>query len=374
MKKYLLIIIILIITPVLGNSKLYKKNVSNVVFISNEVGGAFGSGIIIDRNSILTNWHVIEGASEIKFCKYKKGYNSKDQIQEKDWLDAEVVAVDVKRDLALLKPKKRLWGTGSDLGHYNEIEVGEEVFAIGAPQYGSLWSYTDGKVSQILTSKDVIFADKIPHRYNLIQTQTPINPGNSGGPLFNMNGELIGVNTWGSTVSQNINYSVSIDEVRDFLYNASKNKYAKNDTKDQIWTENVSFDKLHESWKRHRGKNVRKVKTRDKDLDGKNDGICIATNNSYIYCTYDTNYDGKWDVVQYWYDYDRSKIDFPVIFSINRPNFTKDRWIWWEDVDYNGTWDRVLFDTNSDGIRDTYRNFETFDYETINKLCGYEYY
>jgi len=107
------------------------------------------------------------------------------------------------------------------LGYLRDVNVGEEVHAIGHPQ-GLFWSYTKGVVSQIRNNYKWSYDKKGTYEATVIQTQTPISQGNSGGPLFNNDGKLVGINTLGAAQGQNLNFSVAVDEVKDLIKNRSQ--------------------------------------------------------------------------------------------------------------------------------------------------------
>ena len=139
---------------------------------------SLGSGLIIDKEGyIITNNHVIEGADEIKV-----------RLSDKEEYDAKIIGRDVKTDVALIKidPPKGL--PVAELGNSDELKVGEWVMAIGNP-FGLDQTVTVGIVS---AGGRRIGAG--PYE-DFIQTDAAINQGNSGGPLFNMRGEVVGVNT-----------------------------------------------------------------------------------------------------------------------------------------------------------------------------------
>ncbi len=139
-----------------------------------------GSGFIIDPDGyILTNNHVIEDADEIKVKTHA----------DKEY-DAEVIGTDPKTDLALLKIKLSNGDTlqAAKLGDSDNLSVGEWVIAIGNP-FGLQATVTAGIVSAKWRK---IGAG--PYE-DFIQTDASINPGNSGGPLFNLRGEVVGVNS-----------------------------------------------------------------------------------------------------------------------------------------------------------------------------------
>lgn len=140
-------------------------------------GRSLGSGFIIsDDGYILTNAHVIEGADEIRV-----------RLADKREFTARVVGTDVRSDVAVIKIDAQALPMVV-IGDPERLKPGEWVVAIGSP-FGFDQSVTAGIVSAIgRTLPDENF---VP----FIQTDVAINPGNSGGPLFNLRGEVIGVNS-----------------------------------------------------------------------------------------------------------------------------------------------------------------------------------
>lgn len=145
--------------------------------------GGSGSGSIIDkRGYILTNVHVIQGASEIYVSLH-------DGSQHK----AEVVGTDLDSDLAVIKfePPKNMEIKTIPFGKSEDLKVGQRVIAIGNP-FGLERTMTTGIVSglgrPIQNSNQRIIRD-------MVQTDAAINPGNSGGPLLDTAGRMIGINT-----------------------------------------------------------------------------------------------------------------------------------------------------------------------------------
>jgi len=163
---------------------------------------SLGSGFIINKEGyILTNNHVVENASEIIVTL------SKDK--KKDY-KAEVIGRDSNLDLALIKIE-----AGGDLpvavfGDSDKMEIGQWVMAIGNP-FGLGGTVTAGIVSQ---KGRVIGAGPYD---NFLQTDASINPGNSGGPLFNLSGEVVGVNTAIIAGGQGIGFAIPINMVKDIL-------------------------------------------------------------------------------------------------------------------------------------------------------------
>jgi putative serine protease PepD len=160
----------------------------SVVFISVEgAGGAgVGSGFVVrDDGYIVTNNHVIEGASE-------GDGTIQVELSEGDPLEAEIVGRDVQYDLAVLKVDRNGM-TPLQFGDSDQLQVGEQVVAVGAP-LGLDSTVTSGIVSAM--NRPVVAGTGTSTSYiNAIQTDAAINPGNSGGPLLDMNGHVIGVNS-----------------------------------------------------------------------------------------------------------------------------------------------------------------------------------
>jgi serine protease Do len=155
-----------------------------------------GSGFIVSADGlILTNAHVVAGASEVTV-----------RLTDRREYTAKVVGVDTTSDVAVIRiPAKNL--PTVRMGDTRNLKVGEWVVAIGAP-FGFENSVTAG----IVSAKGRTLPDSgyVP----FIQTDVPINPGNSGGPLFNMRGEVVGINSQIYTRSggyQGVSFSIPID-------------------------------------------------------------------------------------------------------------------------------------------------------------------
>ncbi|MBC6428512.1 MAG: DegQ family serine endoprotease [Cellvibrionales bacterium] len=139
-----------------------------------------GSGFIISKDGyIVTNHHVIEDADQIIV-----------RLSDRREYDAELVGSDSRSDLALLKIDERNLPT-LEFAAEDDLKVGEWVLAIGSP-FGLDYSVSAGIVSAMGRSlPNGSGQDYVP----FIQTDVAINPGNSGGPLFNLDGEVVGVNS-----------------------------------------------------------------------------------------------------------------------------------------------------------------------------------
>lgn len=163
----------------------YGKAVVDVIARSSQ--GFFdeqgsGSGVVIDqRGLIVTAGHVVSGAERVQ-VRFATG----------DQLTARVLGTDDANDLALLQVDRLPEGIPvAPLGDSDTVQVGDAVIAIGSP-FGLSGTVTQGIVSAVNRSWNPP-GDRL--RTGLIQTDAPINPGNSGGPLFNAQGEVIGITT-----------------------------------------------------------------------------------------------------------------------------------------------------------------------------------
>src|SRR5215471_2855559 len=145
-----------------------------------QVERALGSGVILDSAGlIVTNYHVIEGASQVKVA-----------LADKREFEADIVLKDQRSDLAVLRLKstKEHFPT-LEFADSDEIAVGDLVLAIGDP-FGVGQTVTHGIVSAVARTQVGISDYQF-----FIQTDAAINPGNSGGALVDMNGRLVGINT-----------------------------------------------------------------------------------------------------------------------------------------------------------------------------------
>ena len=171
-------------------TELYEKCsvscVSIMCTLENSSGYTLGSGFVLSADGyIATNHHVIEDAETITV-----------QFYDGTEYKARLIGSDSITDLAVLRIEAKDL-IPAELGDSNKIAVGEPVVAIGTPYDITLaGTMTTGVVSGL--ARDVECTDdmgNVVKTMTLIQTDSPINPGNSGGPLFNINGQVIGINT-----------------------------------------------------------------------------------------------------------------------------------------------------------------------------------
>lgn len=142
-----------------------------------------GTGFIIDKDGhIVTNWHVVTGGQQFEVI-----------FADGEKTPATLVGVDPDNDLAVVQVDGDVPGT-VPLGDSDALQPGQPVLAIGSP----LGSFTNTVTQGVVSATHRSFPDATTPLYtDLVQHDAAINPGNSGGPLFNMEGEVIGVNTLG---------------------------------------------------------------------------------------------------------------------------------------------------------------------------------
>jgi len=157
---------------------------------------SLGSGVIIDgtRGLVLTNTHVVEKATTIRVA-----------LNDQREFEATIIGMDPDSDLAVLKIQSDQVLPAIQMGHSDDLMIGESVVAIGNP-FGFSHTVTTGVVSSV--NRSIKTADRVFHKF--IQTDASINPGNSGGPLLNINGELIGINTAIYAQAQGIGFAIPI--------------------------------------------------------------------------------------------------------------------------------------------------------------------
>jgi len=164
-----------------------NEGVASIIVYADGVAIGQGSGFVIDEEGhIITNYHVVEGATDIEVA-FSNGMR----------FTGEVIGTDLDSDLAVIRVE--MSGSGISplaLGDSIDVRVGESVIAIGNP-YGLSGTMTVGIISargRLLDSMRAAPSGGFFTSADLIQTDAAINPGNSGGPLLNYSGEVIGIN------------------------------------------------------------------------------------------------------------------------------------------------------------------------------------
>ncbi|XP_044479077.1 protease Do-like 1, chloroplastic [Mangifera indica] len=204
-------------TDELATVRLFQENTPSVVYITNlaarqdaftldvlEVPQGSGSGFVWDKDGhIVTNYHVIRGASDLKVT-----------LADQSTYDANVVGFDQDKDVAVLRikaPKDKL--RPMPIGVSADLLVGQKVYAIGNP-FGLDHTLTTGVISGL--RREISSAATGRPIQDVIQTDAAINPGNSGGPLLDSSGSLIGINTAiysPSGASTGVGFSIPVDTV-----------------------------------------------------------------------------------------------------------------------------------------------------------------
>jgi serine protease Do len=186
-------------------SSLVKQIGEAVVQVRTPEG--LGSGFFLNEEGyLITNFHVIEGETEISV----EVYQQKDgQLDRETYKQVKIIAINKFHDLALLhiEDKNAPKFKPVTLGSADALNVGDGVFAIGSP-LGLERTVTQG----ILSTKTRQMEGEL-----YLQTSTQINPGNSGGPLFNLAGEVVGVTNMKITFGEGLGFAIPVELVKSFL-------------------------------------------------------------------------------------------------------------------------------------------------------------
>lgn len=194
-----------------------EKVKPSVVAIFSPGGQGGGSGVLIDKQGFaLTNFHVVQGSGPVMKCGLADGH----------FYDAVLVGLDKVGDVALVKllPREGQEFTPAPLGDSDKVKAGDWSLAMGNPfllATDFTPTVTFGLVSGIHRYQPPEGGGLLEYT-DCIQIDTSINPGNSGGPLFNMAGELIGINGRGSfdkrgRVNSGVGYAISINQIKNFM-------------------------------------------------------------------------------------------------------------------------------------------------------------
>lgn len=193
--------------------EIQTESVSTNPFFPQAVTSGAGSGVILSKDGyIVTNNHVIEGASKVTVkTKDGKSYN------------ADFVGTDKTTDLAVIKIKAENL-TPAVLGKSADLEVGDVAIAIGNPLGELGGTVTSGIISAL--DREINVDNQSMH---LLQTSAAINPGNSGGGLFNDYGELVGIvnaKSGGENI-EGLGFAIPIDHAKTVIENLIENGYVK---------------------------------------------------------------------------------------------------------------------------------------------------
>ena len=208
--------------------EVYATNVVSTVGISGNVttnvwgqtvrNAVSGSGFIISQDGyILTNYHVIDGVSDIKVT-----------LHDGSSYDAQLVGGEEDNDIAVLKVEAQGLKPVV-IGNSSDLHVGDQVVAIGNPLGELTFTLTGGYVSAL--DRNITMSDGVT--MNMLQTDTAINSGNSGGPLFNLYGEVVGITTAklsssggsGSASVEGLGFAIPINDVVDMVSDIMEHGY-----------------------------------------------------------------------------------------------------------------------------------------------------
>ena len=329
--------------------EIYEKFANSVVYIENSKDNGSGSGFVINHNGlkIITNWHVVETATDVTICLKTENLN---RVCDTDYYTGKVVKRNKQKDLAMIEVK----GLPSNLkpvsyGNFKKVRVGETAFAIGHPS-GLVWTFSDGRVSQKRPNYKWKY-ESSRHFANVIQTNVNINPGNSGGPLFNKNKELIGVNTF-TTEGEKLSFAISVDDLIEFINEVKQedveSKYIQKKKKGNTWIQKKS-DKNKKS-------GISQKYPDAKEVDLNENGIIDAwmldedKNGKYEKALLDLNEDGIIEMVAF--DENENQ-NYEMVFF---------------DTDLDGNANEAEYDENDDGTMD----YTAYDYNQDGEWDKFE--
>jgi len=314
--------------------EIYRSIGPSVVLIVTKDG--LGSGSLIGTSGeVITNYHVVKGFSDVAVV-FKPSVEGTEPTRD-DMKLGHVVKYDEIADLALVKAVEIPRGRKLvRLGDASDIGVGEDVHAIGHPK-GEAWTCTTGVISQYRLGYEWT-AEKIKHKADIIQAQTPINPGNSGGPLIGDAGTLIGINSF-KMEGEALNFAISVDDVKKFLAR-SGNRLVQNGSAEP----QSKGCELKELSRFRNNKNASTVIAYDYKCNGKVNAHYIIPDDKTqpIMLEADRNDDGKPDV---------------IYFDLKRQN----RWnISFWDEKFEGRWTLVGYHPDGKLQPSSFESYETY--------------
>jgi len=258
--------------------------------------GSIGAGVVVSKNGeILTNYHVVKNNNFVNIA-FKPKSKYKTTPSKNSFLKAKVIKIDKQKDLALVKILDK--DILKDLkpitfAKLDDINIGADIFTIGHPQ-NQLFTLDSGMISQV--RQNYKWSTTINHKVDfIIQTKNSISSGNSGGPLVDENLNLVGINTFSNIKGQNLNYAVSIYDIKKFLETKHSDNIDHNQS-DKIVYKILDIKKGH---------NTSGIKLVTYFMDSNNNNIvdlvAIDVNDDGIknYFLFDNNEDGIYDKKAY---------------------------------------------------------------------------
>lgn len=211
----------------LADAQIYSDTVACTTWVLTKVDGktSSGTGVLVDaeKKLVITNFHVVGEARSaiIFFADMKDGKPVTSRTHYVDnvtklGLKGRVLAVDRKRDLALIQLDRLPEGATAIKMAETSPSTGEAIQSVGNPgSSDALWVYTSGTVRSVY--KKAFRTGAGDHDFQVVETQSPINTGDSGGPVVNAAGELVAISQAISPNARLVSYSVDITEVKGFL-------------------------------------------------------------------------------------------------------------------------------------------------------------
>lgn len=213
--------------PASADPTIYQSTLASTVWVlsKNSDGTSSGTGVLIDadRKLVITNAHVV-GDSRNAVIFFPEIENERPKVDRQHYLDnvkklgvrGRIVAVDRKRDLALIEIDRIPEGAKPVLLAANSALPGDAVNSVGNPgSTEALWVFTSGTVRSVYKKQ---FRTGVgEHEFTVVETQAPINSGDSGGPVVNAKGELVAVAQAIAPKARLVTYCVDVNEVRDFI-------------------------------------------------------------------------------------------------------------------------------------------------------------
>ena len=198
---------------------LNPRLVKSVVYIVTE-GGVTGAGTVISSSFglIITNWHLVGNDKVVSLVFKPRGSTGAFSFDKDDIFFARVLFTDYIRDLALLeivsRPRKLI---AAPLGSTTNLRAGHQVFSVSHPR-GSLWSYSEGTISQLNPSHEWVRGMGIVHRANTIQTQPDVAMEVPAILYSTRTGNSL--EYWLEEQLTSQIFAISIDEIRDFVFSS----------------------------------------------------------------------------------------------------------------------------------------------------------
>ena len=217
-------------TEAFADAENYKRTLGGTTWViasDAEDNTSSGTGVLVDaqRKLMITNAHVVgDSRKVVVFFPHIK--NDVPHVKKKHYLDniiklklglqGKVLAVDRKRDLALVELNRLPEGAKAIELAEKSTTPGSHVDSIGNPGASDvLWVYTSGTVRSVYEKQFRTSAGD--HQFKVVETQSPINTGDSGGPVVNPEGKLIGIAQSFSEKGNLVSYCVDVTEIKDFM-------------------------------------------------------------------------------------------------------------------------------------------------------------